>query len=722
MTRTLDVRAISQRIAILALLVTLSLVAADPGWHHVWLLPGGLCIVLFSHLPERLSPLVRLLPVLVGHTVLALGMSADQELQNVYVLLMYVLNLLGAGSLAGLETAIAGTWMAGWYVLARYLVTVSLGHRYDLGTAMIDVVTCLSVSFLVYGSAEGQRKIKHLNQMLAERSHQTETELQRTLETSRDIVLVSDFTRKVLSISPACWRILGYTPAELVGRTLGDTVHPDDREACAHQWASLIADGGFARFEYRYLHKDGAAVWLEWDARCDQENGVIRSVARDITERKRFEAELSHLATHDGLTGLLNRRGFEEALTSAIRQSAGALLYLDLDEFKYINDSQGHRAGDGLLRNLAAALSAHGRQGDVLSRVGGDEFAMLLPKADLGEARAVAESILEVLRQQPLDAGGQPVSITASIGVALFPAHGETLEALLVHADQAMYQAKAHGRNVVAIYQPDADFSAQVQRRLTSERLIRQALEQNGFVLYAQPILDLATGHIPHYELLLRMLDAGGDLLPPAAFLDVAERFGLIHQIDRWVVRQAIGLMARLEQEGQQICLEVNLSARALTDAELLVLLRRELAATGIDPHRLVFEITETAAIADIDAAMAFVHEMKALGCRFALDDFGAGFSSFDRLKRLPVDYLKLDGSFIRNLPSDEEDRHLVKAMVDVARGLGKRTIAEFVENGETLEKLQESGVDYAQGYHVGRPRPISEIWPQVGEIKATAG
>jgi len=327
-----------------------------------------------------------------------------------------------------------------------------------------------------------------------------------------------------------------------------------------------------------------------------------------------------------------------------------------------------------------------------------------------------------VLRRRPRDAGGQPVSITASIGVALFPAHGETLEALLVHADQAMYQAKAHGRNVVAIYQPDADFSAQVQRRLTSERLIRQALEQNGFVLYAQPILDLATGHIPHYELLLRMLDAGGDLLPPAAFLDVAERFGLIHQIDRWVVRQAIGLMARLEQEGQQICLEVNLSARALTDAELLVLLRRELAATGIDPHRLVFEITETAAIADIDAAMAFVHEMKALGCRFALDDFGAGFSSFDRLKRLPVDYLKLDGSFIRNLPSDEEDRHLVKAMVDVARGLGKRTIAEFVENGETLEKLQESGVDYAQGYHVGRPRPISEIWPQVGEIKATAG
>jgi diguanylate cyclase (GGDEF)-like protein/PAS domain S-box-containing protein len=722
MTRTLDIRAMSQRISILALIVTLLLVATDPGWHHVWLLPGGLCIVLFPHLPERLPPLVRLLPVLVGHPILAFGMGADLEFQNVYVLLMYVLNLLGSGSLPRRETAIAGTWMAGWYVLARHLVTASLGYRYPLATAVTDALSCLSVSLLVYGSAEGQRKIKHLNQMLAERSHQSETELQRTLETSRDIVLVSDFTRKVLSISPACCPILGYTPAEVVGRTLGDTVHPDDREACAHQWATLIASGGCARFEYRYLHKDGTAVWLEWDARCDQDNGVIRSVARDITERKRFEEELSHLATHDGLTGLLNRRGFEEALTATLRQSAGALLYLDLDEFKYINDSQGHRAGDGLLRNLAGTLIAHRRQGDVLSRLGGDEFAMLLPKADLAEARAVAESILEALRQQPLDAGGLPVSITASIGVALFPAHGETLEALLVHADQAMYQAKAHGRNVVAIYHPDADFSAQVQRRLTSERLIRQALEKNGFVLYAQPILDLATGHIPHYELLLRMLDADGELLPPAAFLDVAERFGLIHQIDRWVVRQAIGLMARLEQEGQQICLEVNLSAKALTDAELLVLLRRELAATGIDPYRLVFEITETAAIADVDAAMAFVHEMKALGCRFALDDFGAGFSSFDRLKRLPVDYLKLDGSFIRNLPSAEEDRHLVKAMVDVARGLGKRTIAEFVENGETLETLQASGVDYAQGYHVGRPRPISELWPQAGEIKATAG
>ncbi|MDF2629942.1 MAG: hypothetical protein K0R39_3773 [Symbiobacteriaceae bacterium] len=720
MTRTLDVRAVCRWISVPALLVTLTLAVADPRWQHIWLLPGGLFILLLAHLPERLPPNVRLIPVLLGATTLAYGMSTDQEMRNAYVLLMYVLNLLGAATLPGRQTALSAAVIATTYVLGRHTGNTSIGYDYPPTIALTDALSCLLVSLLVYGSAIGQRRIRELNHLLAERSQQTENELQRTLETSRDIVLVSDM-RGVRSISPACQEILGYAPPELIGRNLCDHTHPDDRAACTGHWTALAQNGGFARFENRYIRKDGELIWLEWIARYDADDGVIRSVARDITERKRFEAELAYLATHDTMTGLPNRRGFEEALAAALRQTSGAVLYLDLDEFKYVNDSQGHRAGDRLLRHLGVTLSTCLRPGDVLCRLGGDEFAILLPQADGARARAVAESMLESLRRQPLDAGGQPVSMTASIGIALFPAHGSTLEELLSHADQAMYKAKEKGRNIASMYHPDLDLEARVQLRMTSERLIRRALDGNGFVLFAQPILDLATDQISHYELLLRMLDGNGELIMPAAFLDVAERFGLIHQIDRWVVRQAIGLMARHEREGRQICLEINLSARALTDPELLLLLRRELAATGIASNRLVFEVTETAAIADIDVALAFVNEMKGMGCRFALDDFGAGFSSFERLKQLPVDYLKLDGSFIRNLPHSEEDRCLVKAMVEVARGLGKQTIAEFVENPETLSILRESGADFAQGYLVGRPRPISEIWPQVHE-KATAG
>ena len=290
----------------------------------------------------------------------------------------------------------------------------------------------------------------------------------------------------------------------------------------------------------------------------------------------------------------------------------------------------------------------------------------------------------------------------------MFPGHGDTVETLLAYADLAMYRAKEEGRNRVCIYTPEQ--KTQIESRLIWEKLIREALDQDRFVLFLQPIMDIRQNLIIGHEALLRMISEKGETVTPSSFLDIAERFGLIHDIDRWVVSRAIHLIKKLRQDGKPTYLEVNLSGRSFTDKQLLPLIRNELAETGIDPAALVFEITETAVIENMAAAQLFIAELKSLGCRFALDDFGVGFSSFNYIKHLPVDYLKIDGSFVRNLPHDTVDQHLVKAMVEVARGPGEKTTAEFVENEETLRLLREYGVDYAQGYHVGKPRHMSEI------------
>ncbi|HYG62319.1 MAG TPA: EAL domain-containing protein, partial [Thermoanaerobaculia bacterium] len=438
-------------------------------------------------------------------------------------------------------------------------------------------------------------------------------------------------------------------------------------------------------------------------------------VSLDISERKRFEAQLSHLANHDALTGLYNRHRFEEELKLQLSQAHrylvhGALLWCDLDQFKDINDSLGHRAGDELLIKVATSLREQVRDTDILARPGGDEFAVLLPFTSRDEAQQIATRLLDGIRRNPLIVGGKPVRTTASIGIVLYPEHGATTEELLAHADVAMYQAKHEGRNRSMVFSGDREWQAQLSSGMERVGHLREALEHDLFQLYLQPIVDIRTGEVARFELLLRMLGADGRILTPESFLGVAERFGLMRDIDHWVVSRAIRLIAQQWRQGRDLYLEVNLSGTAFTDLEMLPWIQRELAATQIDPSRLVLEITETAAVTDLSQARRFIETLKELGCQFAVDDFGVGFSSFYYLRHLPVDLLKIDGSFIENLPRDPVNQNLVKAMVEMARGLGIQTVAEYVGDAETMAWLRDAGLDYAQGYYLGRPGPAWQV------------
>jgi diguanylate cyclase (GGDEF)-like protein/PAS domain S-box-containing protein len=524
---------------------------------------------------------------------------------------------------------------------------------------------------------------------------------------------------RFVKVNRALCEITGYPGDQLEATTQPSLTHPDDLKADAEAARRLLSGELRAyRSEKRYIRSDGEpiAVDLQVTVVRDAKGAPLHFLiqVQDITERKDYEERLRHLADHDALTGLLNRRRFEEELERELSSSArygtgGALLALDLDNFKYVNDSMGHAVGDDLIARVGELLRARLRKSDVIARLGGDEFAVILPQVDEAQARTVADGLLEAVRADgDLRVGGHDHRITFSIGIAMFDHRAEaTTGKLLVEADIAMYDAKEAGRDRAMLYDATHHRHESMHARLTWADRIRGALDNDGFVLHAQPIVSLEPDPAPRYELLIRMKGENGELIQPGTFLYVAERFELVQQIDRWVVRSAVALLAEEQKAGRDVRFEVNLSAKSVTDPDFPGFIERELLEAEIDPGRLCFEVTETAAIVNVDRAKTFAKRIASLGCQFALDDFGAGFASFYYLKHLHFDYLKIDGEFVRDLVGSRTNQLVVRSVVDIARGLGKQTIAEFVEDDETLAILRDYGVDFAQGFGIAKPTAV---------------
>jgi diguanylate cyclase (GGDEF)-like protein len=464
-------------------------------------------------------------------------------------------------------------------------------------------------------------------------------------------------------------------------------------------------------------------------------NGLADNVASLVhslgESRAQLVVEKEHLswqATHDTLTGLINRPEFERRLKLMVQQAnidrtRHALLYLDLDQFKLVNDTCGHMAGDELLRQASVILRKRVREADTLARLGGDEFGVLLPGCTLEKAVNVAEELRTALHEARFAWNDKPFVIAASIGVVAV-GDGDTHERALAAADTACYAAKESGRNRVKAYTPDDAELARHHSEMQWVTRIRHALDAARFRLDCQRIEPISrnAGPIEHHEILVRLLDEKGQTVAPMAFIPAAERFGLMPEIDRMVVRTAFEAVARAVRSSPGSAfphLAINLSGTSLGDEGMVAFLREQFELHGVPPSTICFEITETAAIANLTAATRLMLAAKELGCRFSLDDFGSGLSSFAYLKNLPVDMLKIDGTFVKDLVRDPIDSAMVRAINDIGHVMGLRTIAEWVENKETLVALRAIGVDYAQGFGVEKPRPLSQMLEE--KLPATA-
>ena len=428
-------------------------------------------------------------------------------------------------------------------------------------------------------------------------------------------------------------------------------------------------------------------------------------------DREQAEEQLIWLADHDPLTRLMNRRRFNEDFERIVDQAVryghqGALLFLDLDEFKDVNDLSGHQVGDSLLQRVAEQLRRITQSSDLLARLGGDEFALVLPEATPQDAIASAETAQRAIRSVTLREQGRQHQISASIGIVTFPDHGLDIPQLMANADLAMYQAKDRGRGRWHLFSAQDPARELLNDRIVWKEEIGDALLHDRFELHFQPIIDIATGAQCHMEALLRMRDRNGSVVFPDRFIPVAEKTGQIQAIDQWILNQAVEVLAH--HDGVRIA--INLSANAMDDPTILATLNDLIQRYDIAPSRLSFEITESVAINSLSSATRLMRSIQDLGCRFALDDFGSGYASYAYLRQLPVDDIKIDGAFIRDLPNNREDRIFVKAVTDMAHGMNKRVIAEFVETGEILDILAEIGVDCAQGFFFRLPGRLEDL------------
>lgn len=547
-----------------------------------------------------------------------------------------------------------------------------------------------------------------------------------TLAAIGDAVVTTDLQGEVRYLNPAAAALVGIPAQQAIGHPLAQVLQLNDGTGALGadrlvervlRGAPIHRDG----FTPTVVRPDQSLVPIKLVGSAirhqGQPTGVVL-VLHDVTRERHYVEQLSWQASHDALTGLVNRREFERRLEALISQPRamgreGTLLYVDLDQFKLINDTCGHQAGDEMLREVCRMLQSHLREGDTLARLGGDEFGILLKDCPPGPSARIAEQLRQAGHDLRVLWEGRQLTTGLSIGmVQLIPALNTIQKAMRV-ADMACYRAKEGGRNRVFVYQAQDIEMSRREGDMDWVRRLRLALEHGRFQLHAQTITALqGAGAGLHLEVLLRLAEDPGELIPPSSFIPAAEHYGMMPAIDRWVVRHTLDALAQhLATSGAtpvHTC-AINLSGTSLGDETLLGFIHTAIGQSGVDPRILCFEITETSAISHLPSAVRFMKDLQHLGCRFALDDFGVGMSSFTYLKHLPVDYLKIDGSFVRDLLDDPTNRAMVEMINHIGHVMGKQTIAEFAESMEIVDALRSIGVDHAQGYALSRPAPLAD-------------
>jgi diguanylate cyclase (GGDEF)-like protein/PAS domain S-box-containing protein len=519
---------------------------------------------------------------------------------------------------------------------------------------------------------------------------------------------------RCLYVSPQIESMLGYPPEQWMSdpELWLQRIHPDDR-------AQVMSDEGEAKQsglldnEYRFLHADGHIVWVRDQARWvvdETGEAYFEGVFADVTERKQAELELTHTAQHDPLTGLVNRRQFTRQLEGELSRggtASCAVLFVDIDRFKLVNDGHGHEAGDSLLRDAGRRLQGALREGDVLSRFGGDEFTAYLPNCDAGGAEIVARRVLATLAE-PFPVARGEVYVGGSVGIALTGGDSDTATDLIRDADVAMYAAKQGGRGRLQLF--DTSLREASARRIEIVSALHRALELNEIELLLQPIVDLSDGRFAGVEALMRWR-RGTQLVPPLEFVPLAEEAGLIAEIERFVLAEACRLGHQLsELHGEPVAVSVNVSPRHALQGDLAASVREALRTTGFAPGSLLVELTESERIEDVEGLAQVLRAVRELGVSVALDDFGTGWSTLGLLRRVPFDALKIDRSFTAGLPASRSDRALVAAIVTLARSLGVPAVAEGIERPEQHAWLREVGCDLGQGYLFARPSTVEQL------------
>jgi diguanylate cyclase (GGDEF)-like protein/PAS domain S-box-containing protein len=546
---------------------------------------------------------------------------------------------------------------------------------------------------------------------------------QVTLQSIGDGVITTDVAGHITYVNPMAEALIGWSQAEAMGQLLKDLftlIEEDTRVPVPNPVDLALAENRPVNLHLDrvLINRSGREIAINDSAapirdRQGQTVGAVL-VFKDVTQERQLSRQVSWQAKHDSLTGLINRREFEQRLGEAFQsvralQEHHVLFYLDLDQFKIVNDTCGHHVGDELLRQVATLLQSRIRKTDTLARLGGDEFGVLLHHCHFEEALWVANTLRESLQTFRFVWQGSTFTVGVSIGLVAIDGQIDGLEQLLIAADSACYAAKSSGRNRVHVYHPDDATLLIQQRDMRWFTRLTEALEANRFCLFAQPIVATATGSGPptHYEVLLRLRDERGALVPPGMFLPAAEVYGLMVSIDRWVITTLFQHWHEIQSVASPCLYAINLSGSSINDDQMIDFLRHSLEHYGVPAHQVCFEITETMAITNLMKANQFVQQLHAMGCRFALDDFGSGMSSFTYLKHLPVDYLKIDGGFVKDMLTNPVDEAMVEAINRIGQVMGIETIAEYVENSAILNRLAAMGVDFAQGYGIAKPTPL---------------